>query len=117
LVAYHVTGELQGDDATDVMAQLFYPSLLLHDLILCDINFDPPLWSLPVEAHIYLFFPLLVWGWGRYGVLRATFVALLAAVAAMVLLHFNSTLVRLEGARSAVRASARAAVSIPHWFD
>ena len=59
--------------------------LLLHDVSYAYYTwnqyaaFNPPLWSIAVEWHIYALFPLLVMLWQRYGILRTAGMAILAS--------------------------------------
>ena len=59
--------------------------LLLHDISYAFYHwnqyaaFNPPLWSIAVEWHIYALFPLLVMFWQRYGILRTAGMAILAS--------------------------------------
>jgi peptidoglycan/LPS O-acetylase OafA/YrhL len=45
------------------------------------------LWSVAVECHIYLLFPILVWGWRRFGARATAATAFVVSVAAFLLLR------------------------------
>lgn len=51
--------------------------LLVHDLFGDGYTIDPVLWSIAVEWRIYLFFPLLVLLWRRFGAVATTAMAVL----------------------------------------
>lgn len=50
--------------------------LLVHDFFINSFTaIDPPMWSVAVEWHIYLFFPLLLFVWKRAGIPACVIVA------------------------------------------
>jgi peptidoglycan/LPS O-acetylase OafA/YrhL len=54
-------------------AGLVTHALLVHNLSPhTTLQFNGPLWSVAVECHIYLLFPLLVWGFRKAGPVAAT---------------------------------------------
>lgn len=58
---------------TGVAKPVLWPDLLVSLLLLQDFVpgaklINLPLWSVAVEFHIYLFFPLLLWIWRRFGI-------------------------------------------------
>ncbi len=64
---------LRGQGEPGTWAGLVSHALLVHNLMTStDIQFNGPLWSVAVECHIYLFFPLLVWGFRKTGPVVAT---------------------------------------------
>jgi peptidoglycan/LPS O-acetylase OafA/YrhL len=102
--------------------------LLAHVCMLQDLcgtrfnvwaQIDHPLWSVAVESHIYLLFPLLIWLWNRVGGVRALMASLLAIAAGNVLLHlspvkilcFNFTILFCMG----VAACAAAHSDVAPW--
>ncbi len=44
---------------------------LLHDLVPPPLDFNAPLWSIPVEWHIYFTLPYIAWAWRRWGALQS----------------------------------------------
>ncbi len=79
---------LRGHGEPGTWAGLVTHALLVHNLkTSTDIQFNGPLWSVAVECHIYLLFPLLVWGFRKTGPVIAT-VAILAFSLLLVRLLF-----------------------------
>lgn len=87
-------------------ARMVYPaptvvSLILHALFLHNLTpgtilgIDSPLWSLALEAQLYVLFPLLVFGFRRLGPVR------LAALAVAVSFTYRELAWYVLGARSA----------------
>lgn len=83
-----------------VPTQLFFASgpmtlrgVLTHIFLLHDIfgttaaQLNPPMWSIAVETHIYLFFPLIVWIWKKIGIARTLAILGVVAFPLCVLVH------------------------------
>lgn len=79
----------------DVSIPVTLPGLLAHLFLLHDLfgqysfQIDYPLWSIAVEWHIYLLFPLLVLAWKRLGGVTTTTVAVV--VSGLVFKKLNHT--------------------------
>lgn len=67
--------------------EVLYPLFLLHDVFVTNVPFDRPMWSLPIEWHAYLLFPVLAWAWSRWGITRPT----IAAVGVILAAFFVTT--------------------------
>jgi len=67
---------------------VFTHILMLQDAFGEDHTIDFPLWSVAVEWRIYFLFPLLLWGWRRFGALRTTLVTIAVSQCMYLLLRF-----------------------------
>ncbi len=79
----------------DVPIRVTPAAILSHVLLLQDLfgtsKINYVLWSIAVEWHIYFFFPLLVWGWRRFGPAKTVITALVVGYG----LHFGFQSTRL----------------------
>jgi peptidoglycan/LPS O-acetylase OafA/YrhL len=75
----------------DVPIRVTPAAIVSHLLLLQDLfgtsRINYVLWSIAVEWHIYFFFPLLVWGWRRFGPGRTVIAALLLGYAPQLVFH------------------------------
>jgi len=81
-VAWGITGKIQAEDFATWLMTFPLHIFLLQDVSSQNIEWNPALWSLAVEFHCYLWFPLMALAWRRYGVLNTSIVALTAFTAA-----------------------------------
>lgn len=78
-VAVYVTHSLDLSQVQALSPEVSMPLVFLNDWF-PGATSDGVLWSLPVEVHAYLTFPLLMWAWRRFGVPTATVGYIVAAM-------------------------------------
>jgi peptidoglycan/LPS O-acetylase OafA/YrhL len=75
----------------DIAVPVSWSGVLANFLLVQDVvdrgQINTATWSVAVECHIYLAFPILVWAWSRFGVRATAATSFFVSVAAFVLLR------------------------------